>query len=218
MTIANDIAAKLLQINAIKLQPDNPFTWASGMRSPIYCDNRVLLSYPDIRRTVITRFEQLASEFKEVNVIAGVATAGIAHGVLLADRLNLPFIYIRSAPKKHGRQNKIEGALPKNAKALLVEDLISTGGSVISAGKALEESGGKIIGALAIFTYELEAAHLAFQQVNYPLRTISSYSRLIQEAVQSGHIAEAEADLLNKWNKDPEEWSNQFLKKMGNKY
>ena len=124
MTIANDIAAKLLQINAIKLQPDNPFTWASGMRSPIYCDNRILLSYPDIRRTVITGFEQLASEFKEVNVIAGVATAGIAHGVLLADRLNLPFIYIRSAPKKHGRQNKIEGALPKNAKAINTEKFI----------------------------------------------------------------------------------------------
>lgn len=214
MAISNNIAAKLLQINAIKLNPAHPFTWASGMKSPIYCDNRIVLSYPDIRKAVIDGFSELASTFEGVNLIAGVATAGIAHGALLAERLGLPFVYVRATPKKHGRQNRIEGTIPKNAKALVIEDLISTGGSVIKAAEALVGAGCAIQGVLAIFTYELEVAKNNFQQVHYPLKTISSYSKLIMEATRSNAINEAEAKLLETWNKNPKLWSENFEKSL----
>ena len=211
--MTENIAAKLLQINAIKLNPDQPFTWASGMRSPIYCDNRIVLSYPEIRNAVIDGFVKLANSMPDFNLIAGVATAGIAHGALLADRLGLPFIYVRSSAKKHGRQNKIEGQIPPNAKALVIEDLISTGGSVLDAIDTLKENECNISGVLAIFTYELEIAQKAFEQKTYPLQTISSYSKLIKEAIQSGFITEEEANLLQTWNQDPQQWSENYQNK-----
>ena len=208
--MTNNIAAKLLQINAIKLNPEEPFTWASGMRSPIYCDNRIILSYPDIRKMVIDQFEQLARSYSDFNVIIGVATAGIAHGVLLAERLGLPFVYVRSSAKKHGRQNKIEGQLPSNAKALVIEDLISTGGSVLDAIDTLQSVNCTIKGVLAIFTYELAAAKKAFEKATYPVKTISSYSKLLEAATHSSSISGEAANLLKEWNKNPQLWSDNF--------
>ncbi len=206
MNIASEVAKRLLQINAIKLSPQNPFTWASGMKSPIYCDNRIVLSYPGIRRFIIDSFAQKAEAFKPFDTIAGVATAGIAHGALLAEQLALPFIYVRSGPKGHGRQNQIEGELRPGARALVVEDLISTGGSCLKAVEALREAGCNVSGVLAIFTYGFDEAEAAFRNAKCPFDTLSSYPVLLEEAVRENYIGEEELETLKEWREDPGRW------------
>lgn len=206
MSLATTIARKLLQINAIKLSPQKPFTWASGMRSPIYCDNRTVLSYPSIRRAVIDAFARRSESMRPFDLVAGVATAGIAHGVLLAERLELPFIYVRSQPKQHGRQNQIEGVLRDGARALVIEDLISTGGSSLRAVEALRRGGAEIAGVLAIFSYGFEEAAAAFQEADCPFDTLSHYEALLSEAVESGYIDEPERELLRAWRRAPHTW------------
>ncbi len=210
MTTAEKIARRLLEAGAVKLQPNSPFTWASGLRSPIYCDNRVLLSYPSIRREVIDGLEELAATMDGIDGIAGVATAGIPHGALLADRLELPFVYIRSKAKEHGRQNQIEGRVEPGKRYLVVEDLISTGGSSLKAIDALRAAGGKTAGAVAIFSYEFPAALRAFQQAEVPLATISGYTTLLQEAASTGYISAGEVTALTAWREDPRAWSEAF--------
>lgn len=206
MNIASEVAKRLLQIKAIKLSPQRPFTWASGMQSPIYCDNRVLLSYPAIRRFIIDSFARKAEAFQPFDTIAGVATAGIAHGALLAEKLGLPFIYVRPAPKGHGRQNQIEGEARPGARVLLVEDLISTGGSCLKAVEALRDAGCSVSGVLAIFTYGFEEAAAAFDRAGCPFDTLSSYPVLLEEALQQQYIGEEELASLQEWRKNPREW------------
>lgn len=205
--IATEIAKRLLQIKAIKLSPQKPFTWASGLKSPIYCDNRMVLSHPEIRRFVIDCFVEKAKNFAPFDLVAGVATAGIAHGALLADRLDLPFVYVRAKAKEHGRQNLIEGEVLGHERVLVIEDLISTGGSSLSAIEVLKEAGCTIAGLLAIFTYGFDAATEAFDKASCPLDTLSQYDALIEEAARSGYITNAEVELLQSWSADPKGWS-----------
>ena len=210
MSSASAIARHLLTARAVKLSPEDPFTWASGLRSPIYCDNRVLLSYPATRDEVLKGFVALAEEFGEVDGVAGVATAGIPMGALLADRLNLPFIYIRSQAKGHGRQNQIEGRLQRGGRYLVVEDLISTGGSSLKAIQALREAGGEAAGAVAIFTYAFPSAARAFTDAGVELQTLSDYPTLLEVASAEQAITGAQAVALGSWREDPQAWSNQF--------
>lgn len=210
MKTANTIARRLLEAGAVKLAPQTPFTWASGLRSPIYCDNRVLLSYPSIRSEVIDGLEELAASFDGIDGIAGVATAGIPHGALLADRLGLPFVYIRSKAKEHGRQNQIEGRVEPGNNYLVVEDLISTGGSCLKAIDALKAAGGGITGAVAIFSYEFPSALRAFEQADVAMATISGYSTLLTEAAATGAITNQEAEALAAWRNNPRAWSEAF--------
>ena len=216
MNTAAKIARSLLETAAVKLQPQDPFTWASGLRSPIYCDNRILLSFPEKRKAVIAAFVELVGAFPGLDGIAGVATAGIPHGALLADRLNLPFVYIRSKAKEHGRQNQIEGRLEAGARYLVVEDLISTGGSALKAIDALQAAGGVAAGAAAIFTYQFPGAERAFRQAGVELRTLSTYSALLREAAETGYITAAEATTLGDWRTDPRSWSETFERKPAN--
>jgi len=206
MNIASEVAKQLLQIKAIKLNPQNPFTWASGIKSPIYCDNRVVLSYPESRKLVIKALAEKSKEFGTFNMVAGVATAGIAHGALLAAELGLPFIYVRSKAKEHGRQNMIEGHLRGNERVLVVEDLISTGGSSIKAVQALEDHGCNIAGVIAIFSYGFEKAQAAFDAADCRFTTLSNYSALLKEAIDIGYIDESQIETLNLWSKSPENW------------
>ncbi|GAB5554606.1 MAG: orotate phosphoribosyltransferase [Saprospiraceae bacterium] len=207
MDIATEVARKLLQIKAIKLSPQKPFTWASGILSPIYCDNRLVLSHPDARDLVIKGFVEESKKYPNVDAIAGVATAGIPHGALLADRLGLPFAYVRSKAKAHGRQNKIEGQLAKGAKVLVVEDLISTGGSSLQAVDALVDYGVEVEAVVSIFTYELQKASDAFAKAKCTLSSLSSYSVLLDEAKKQGYIDTEELALLKQWRSAPAEWS-----------
>lgn len=208
MNTANEAALNLLQIKAIKLSPQNPFTWASGIKSPIYCDNRVSLSYPKVRDHLSNAFLELLRKYPECNVIAGVATAGIPHGAILAYRLGLPFVYVRDSNKKHGRQNKIEGELPPNAKVIMIEDLISTGGSSISAAKCLREEGHEVLAICAIFTYQLEAADQNFQEAKIPLHTITDYPTLIEVAADRQIIDPQNLELLKRWRSSPQNWQD----------
>jgi orotate phosphoribosyltransferase len=204
------IADNLLKINAIKLSPQNPFTWASGMRSPIYCDNRLSLSYPKVRNLICDAFALMALSFGSYDIIAGVATAGIPHGMLIANRLDKPFIYVRDKAKGHGRQNQIEGELPEGKKVLLVEDLISTGGSSLKAVEAVRQAGGDVVGVMAIFSYGFEKAKKAFEENNCTFKVLLEYETLINQASKSEYINEAEKSLLAAWNKDPEGWFNKL--------
>jgi orotate phosphoribosyltransferase len=207
MDNAKTTAGFLLQINAIKLQPSNPFTWASGWKSPIYCDNRKTLSFPEVRSSIRDSFVDLVRDlYPDAEVIAGVATGAIAHGVLVADKLGLPFIYVRSGAKEHGLGNQIEGYFEKGQKVVVIEDLISTGGSSLGAVKALREAGCEVLGMLAIFTYEFSKAQDAFAAENCKLDTLSSYSVLIGEAVSTGYIGEAEVETLKRWRENPGGW------------
>jgi len=206
MSIASDIASKLLQINAIKLSPQNPFTWASGIKSPIYCDNRMILSYPEIRSRVIEAFVEKAREFGEADVVVGVATAGIPHGALVADKMGKPFIYVRSKAKAHGRQNQIEGKVNPGDKAIVIEDLISTGGSVLKAVEALRQQNIEVIGVLAIFTYGFEKAVSAFEAANCPFTTLSNYETMLEEAAKLNYIQPEEIAILQGWRQAPELW------------
>lgn len=206
MSLAGNIAENLLQIKAIKLSPQSPFTWASGIQSPIYCDNRISLSYPGVRSLVKEGFIEKSKSFGDFDVVAGVATAGIPHGALLADALGLPFIYVRSKPKSHGRQNLIEGELPANAKVLVVEDLISTGGSCIQAVDALRAEGAEVIGVIAIFTYGLSKADENFSKANCKFATLSDYDTLLDKATEIGYLEKDALETLKKWRNDPEHW------------
>lgn len=205
-TIASQIAKKLLQVKAVKLQPKNPFQWASGINSPIYCDNRILLSYPDVRTFIKKALKDKLLAFPEIDVIAGVATAGIPHGALLADAIDKPFIYVRSKNKEHGRQNLIEGELKAGSNVLVIEDLISTGMSSMAACDALIDNGAKVIGVLAIFTYGFDVSKTLFSDRKIPLETLTNYRVLLEEALNSNYISEDEKTTLETWNKDPKGW------------
>lgn len=199
MNIGAEVAKNLLQIKAIKLSPQNPFEWASGILSPIYCDNRVVLSYPQVREFVKSAFVKCAQEFSEFDKIAGVATAGIAHGALLADALEKPFLYVRSKAKGHGRKNQIEGVLNKGERILVIEDLVSTGGSSIKAIKALQAEGAEVVGIAAIFTYGFKKANKVFEEAGIPLKTLSNYDILINEALKINFIQDSDVQLLKNW-------------------
>jgi orotate phosphoribosyltransferase len=204
---AKKIAEYLLQIKAIKLQPSNPFTWASGWKSPIYCDNRKTLSFPEVRSYIRDIFTSVVRNlYPEAEIIAGVATGAISHGVLAADRLNLPFIYVRTGAKEHGLGNQIEGYFQEGQKVVVIEDLISTGGSSLNAVKALKEAGCIVLGMVAIFTYEFNKASEGFASENCKLNTLCTYSVLIDAALKTGYINEADVAALKDWRKDPANW------------
>ena len=195
MSISKAIAADLLEIKAVSLSPSQPFTWASGIKSPIYTDNRVTLAYPEVRSQIEGAFAELIkAEFPEVEVIAGTATAGIPHGAIIADYLKLPFAYIRSKPKDHGM--------------VVVEDLISTGGSVLEAVAAAEREGADVLGVVAIFTYELEKANSKFADAGVKLATLTTYSELIEIAKETGYVTKEELELLKKFKENQETWQN----------
>ncbi|MCL4168482.1 UNVERIFIED_CONTAM: hypothetical protein GTU68_016246 [Idotea baltica] len=205
---AKKTAELLLQINAIKLKPENPFTWASGWKSPIYCDNRILLSYPTIRNYVREEMaKQVESLYGKPDVIAGVATGAIGIGALVADTMGLPFIYVRPEPKSHGRQNQIEGQLGANQTVVVIEDLISTGKSSLNAVKALEKADANIKGMLAIFTYEFETATKNFKEADVDLHTLSSYDYLVEQASETGYIKEEQLKTLMEWRVNPSKWT-----------
>jgi len=204
---AKKTAEYLLQIKAIKLEPSNPFTWASGWKSPIYCDNRKTLSFPEVRSYIRDSFAALVKElYPQAEMIAGVATGAIAHGALAADKLGLPFIYVRSGAKEHGLGNQIEGFFEPGQKVVVVEDLISTGGSSLSAVKALRDAGCEVLGMVAIFTYEFKKASDGFASEQCKLDTLSNYTALIETAVKTGYIGETEVETLKKWRVDPSVW------------
>jgi orotate phosphoribosyltransferase len=205
--IAKKTAECLLQIKAIKLQPSNPFTWASGWKSPIYCDNRKTLSFPEVRSYIRDSFAELVSVlYPQADLIAGVATGAIAHGALVADKLGLPFIYVRSVAKEHGLGNQIEGYFEPGQKVVVIEDLISTGGSSLSAVSALRKAGCEVLGMIAIFTYEFKKAEDSFAAGNCTLNTLSNYSVLVDTAVSTGYIGQSEVETLKKWRVDPSTW------------
>ncbi len=200
-------AKRLLDIEAIKLQPDNPFTWASGWHSPIYCDNRKTLSYPDLRSFVKQGLTHaVLDHFPEATAVAGVATGAIAQGALVADQLAMPFCYVRSKPKDHGMGNLIEGTLPEGAKVVVVEDLISTGGSSLKAVEALRKAGFEVVGMVASFTYGFPIAAKAFEDARVKLVTLSDYEHLLELAQEIGYVKESDIEALRVWRKDPANW------------
>jgi orotate phosphoribosyltransferase len=204
---AKKTAELLLQIKAIKLQPNTPFTWASGWNSPIYCDNRTTLSFPQIRNYLSENLAKIIeNEYGKPDVIAGVATGAIAIGVLVAQYLNLPFIYVRPEPKKHGRKNQVEGFLDQNKKVVVVEDLISTGKSSLNAVKALKEEGAEVKGMVAIFSYGFKIAEENFKEANVSLNTLSDYNYLLEQALDTKYITENELETLKLWRENPAEW------------
>ena len=209
MTLAKEIARDLLKIKAVYLKPEEPFTWASGIKSPIYTDNRVTLAYPETRTLIEDGFvEKIRAEFPDVEVIAGTATAGIPHGAIIADKMNLPFAYIRSKPKDHGAGNQIEGRVAPGQKMVVIEDLISTGGSVLDAIAAAKREGADVIGAAAIFTYELPKAEKNFNDAGVKLVTLSNYTELIHLAEQEGYINAEGLTLLKRFKEDQENWQD----------
>lgn len=201
-------AKKLLGIRAIKLQPNEPFTWASGWKSPFYCDNRKVLSYPEVRDFVKLEFVHTVMEqFPEAEAVAGVATGAIAQGALVADELRLPFVYVRPKPKDHGMKNQIEGELKARARVVVVEDLISTGGSSLKAVAALREAGYKVEGMVASYTYGFDVAREAFAEAGVRLLTLTDYDHVVAEALSSGYIKPGDVALLHEWRKDPANWN-----------
>lgn len=209
MSLATQIASHLLDIKAVYLQPEEPFTWASGIKSPIYTDNRITLSYPDTRNLIEEGFVATIKEaFPEVEVIAGTATAGIPHGAIIADRMNLPFAYIRSKAKEHGAGNQVEGRIVKGQKMVVIEDLISTGGSVLDAVAAAEREGAQVLGVVAIFTYQLPKAERNFDNAGVRLETLSNYSELIKVAKVQGYINADGLELLKKFRQNQETWQD----------
>ena len=201
------VAEKLLQIKAVKLQPSNPFTWASGWKSPFYCDNRKTLSYPRLRAFIKLELARLILEkYPDVEVVAGVATGAIPQGALVADALGLPFVYVRPKPKDHGLENMIEGDLKPRQKVVVVEDLISTGGSSLKAVEAIRNNGAEVLGMVAIFTYEFPTAKENFAAADVHLDTLSNYSTMIELAVQEGYVHADELQTLQEWRRDPANW------------
>ncbi|MBQ5642782.1 MAG: orotate phosphoribosyltransferase [Bacteroidaceae bacterium] len=206
-TLEKIFADKLLKVKAIKLQPTNPFTWASGWKSPFYCDNRKTLSYPDLRSFVKIETSRLILErFPEAEAVAGVATGAIPQGAMVADTLNLPFVYVRSKPKDHGLENLIEGELKPGTKVVVVEDLISTGGSSLKAVEAIRNYGCEVVGMVASYTYGFDVAEKAFKDANVELVTLTNYEAVVAQALSTGYIKEEEVELLNQWRKAPSEW------------
>lgn len=205
---AENTAKLLMQIKAIKLQPDDPFTWASGWKSPIYCDNRLTLSFPPVRNFIREELSKgMIEKFGKPDVVVGVATGAIAHGVLVAEYLGLPFAYVRSAPKSHGRQNQIEGAIEPGQFAVVVEDLVSTGMSSLAAVDALRAAEVNVSGMMAIFSYDFAVAKENFQQAECDLYTLSDYPALLKLAQRNGFISSSEKKLLEAWRLAPSEWS-----------
>ncbi|MEH7745077.1 orotate phosphoribosyltransferase [Neobacillus drentensis] len=206
------IAEKLLEINAVALKPEEPFTWASGLRSPIYCDNRLTLSYPEVRKAIASGLKQLIEEnFPGTEVIAGTATAGIPHAAWVSDLMELPMCYVRSKAKGHGKGNQIEGKAEAGQKVVVVEDLISTGGSVITAVQALKEAGCDVLGVVSIFTYGLEKGKELLQENEITSKSLTDFETLIEVAISKGIVTEDDQKSLLLWSKNPAEWSSKFL-------
>lgn len=204
---SNQIAKDLLDIEAIFLRPNEPFTWASGIKSPIYCDNRITMSYPTVRRAIAKGLAAvIKTTYPEVEVIAGTATAGIPHAAWVAELLDLPMVYIRSKAKEHGKGNQIEGRIQPNQKMVVIEDLLSTGGSVLEACEAAKREGADVLGVAAIFTYELPQVQENFEQADLPYVTLTNYTALIESALETGAIQESDVALLQEWRKDPATW------------
>ncbi len=204
---SNQIAKDLLDIEAIFLRPNEPFTWASGIKSPIYCDNRITMSYPTVRRAIAKGLAAvIKTTYPEVEVIAGTATAGIPHAAWVAELLDLPMVYIRSEAKEHGKGNQIEGRIQPNQKMVVIEDLLSTGGSVLEACEAAKREGADVLGVAAIFTYELPQVQENFEQADLPYVTLTNYTALIESALETGAIQESDVALLQEWRKDPAAW------------
>ena len=204
---AKKTAELLLQINAIKLNPKNPFTWASGWKSPIYCDNRITLSFPEIRGYIKQEFaKKIEEKYGKPDVIAGVATGAIGIGMLVAEAMNLPFVYVRPEPKKHGRQNQIEGFLQEGQKVVVVEDLISTGKSSLQAVEALKAAGAEVEGMVAIFTYGFDVSAENFKNAGVQLNTLGNYDTLLELAAAKSYITQEEQETLKEWRKNPAEW------------
>ncbi|WNQ13543.1 orotate phosphoribosyltransferase [Paenibacillus aurantius] len=207
LNLSETIARSLLQIGAISLRPDQPFTWTSGIKSPIYCDNRLTISYPEIRSLIAEGFASVIREFyPQVQVIAGTATAGIPHAAFVAEKLHLPMIYVRDKAKGHGKENLIEGVLKPGQKVVLIEDLISTGGSSLKAALGVKEAGGEVLATLAIFTYQFAQAEQAFAEKEIPLRTLSNYTSLLETAVKQGAIQEKDVAYLQSWRENPQQF------------
>ena len=207
------VAEYLMQINAIKLQPSNPFTWASGWKSPIYCDNRKTLSFPEVRSYIRDAFAAKIKElYPQVELIAGVATGAIAHGILVADVLELPFVYVRSGAKEHGLGNQIEGFFKPGQKVVVIEDLISTGGSSLNAVRSLKDAGCEVLGMVAIFTYGFEKASAGFATENCKLDTLCNYNILIEMALETGYINQSDVETLKKWRENPGGWGSLLIK------
>ena len=205
--LKRDFASRLLQVKAIKLQPNNPFTWASGWLSPFYCDNRKTLSYPELRNYVKLELVHKVLEcFPEAEVVAGVATGAIAQGALVADELNLPFVYVRSKPKDHGLENLIEGDLKPGMKVVVIEDLISTGGSSLKAVEAIRSNACEVIGMVASYTYGFPVAENAFREANVRLETLTDYEHVVAEALATGNISEHDVEVLHDWRQAPDKW------------
>ena len=206
-TLKTVFASKLLDIKAIKLQPNDPFTWASGWKSPFYCDNRKALSFPELRNFVkLQLVHTVMQHFPQAEAVAGVATGAIAQGALVADELNMPFVYVRAKAKDHGMGNIIEGELPAGAKVVVVEDLISTGGSSLKAVEALRAAGYEVVGMVASYTYGFPVAAKAFADAGVELQTLTDYDHVVEQALATGYIAEADVELLHEWRKDPANW------------
>jgi orotate phosphoribosyltransferase len=206
--IKKDFAARLLQVNAIKLQPNDPFTWASGWKSPFYCDNRRTLSFPQLRSFIKLELAHAVLEhFPQADAVAGVATGAIAQGALVADALQLPFVYVRSKPKDHGLENLIEGDLKAGQKVVVIEDLISTGGSSLKAVEAIRKAGCEVVGMVAAYTYGFAVAEEAFKAADVKLVTLTDYEHVVQKAVETGYIAKEDVVLLNEWRLNPAEWN-----------
>lgn len=200
-------AGKLLGIKAIKLQPNDPFTWASGWKSPFYCDNRKTLSYHDVRSFVkLELVHAILANFPEATAVAGVATGAIAQGALVAEELAMPYAYVRPKPKDHGMKNQIEGELPKGSKVVVVEDLISTGGSSLKAVAALREAGFEVVGMVASYTYGFPVAEEAFKEANVQLVTLTDYQSVVEKALETGYINKEDVPMLDEWRKDPANW------------
>lgn len=203
------IAEQLLEIKAVALNPSQPFTWASGLKSPIYCDNRLTMSYPKVRKEIANGLAQIIKEnYPDVEVIAGTATAGIPHAAWVAEVLDLPMVYIRGKAKDHGKKNQIEGCISPNQKMVVIEDLISTGGSVLEACVAAEQEGADVLGVAAIFTYGLPKGIENFEKAQVPFTTLTNYNELIEVAVSKDYINDSEVILLNKWKENPKDWQN----------
>lgn len=204
-----EIAEILLDLKAVKLRPQDPFVWASGIRSPIYCDNRITLSHPEERNFISRSLIELVDQVENVDVVAGVATAGIPYASIIAHMLEKPLIYVRSASKGHGRQNVIEGEYKPGQKILLIEDLISTGGSSLEAAEHLRQANLEVLQVIAIFTYRLPEAEKAFSQANLPYKTLCDYPALIDQAVEMGYVQEKDLQILKDWNQSPKTWKNE---------
>ena len=210
MTYSQRVAKALLDIHAVTLNPDQPFTWASGLKSPIYTDNRLTISYPEVRQAIFNGMvEQIKLHFSEADVIAGTATAGIPHAAWVAQNMELPMIYVRTKPKDHGQGKQIEGVLKEGQKVVVIDDLISTGGSVLNAVRAVNNAGGKVIGVVSVFTYDLPAAEQNFMANGLKYYSVTDYMTLIKVAKENNQISVDHIKSLQEWRKDPLSWSKE---------